>query len=95
MKEVSALFPSIYLLKVDNKNIGTRCKICSKLTKKTPEQRQWQICSPVLVSLLLTLNIFHTWFYGFTPGFNFENVIADWLNFEKFIELFCSGYHFQ
>ena len=31
------------------------CEICSKLTIKTPEQRQRLI----LVSLLLTLNIFH------------------------------------
>ena len=43
MKEVLAQFPSIYLLKVNNKNIGKRCEICSKLTIKTPEQRQWQI----------------------------------------------------
>ena len=27
----------IYLLKVNNRNIRTRCKICSKLTIKTPE----------------------------------------------------------
>ena len=28
----------IYLLKVNNRNIKTRCEICSKLTIKTPEQ---------------------------------------------------------
>ena len=39
----------IYLLKVNNRNTRTSCEICSKLTKKTL----------VLVSLLLTLNIFH------------------------------------
>ena len=32
----------IYLLKVNNRNIRTRCGICSKLTIKTPEQRQWR-----------------------------------------------------
>ena len=41
----------IYLLKVNNRNTRTRCEICSKL-----------IIVNVLVSLLLTLNIFHTLF---------------------------------
>ena len=40
-----------YLLKVNNRNTRVRCEICSKLTIKTPETQ--------LVSLLLTLNIFH------------------------------------
>ena len=39
----------IYLLKVNNRNTRTRCEIFSKLTIKTK----------ILVSLLLTLNIFH------------------------------------
>ena len=30
----------IYLLKVNNRNIRTRCKICSKLTIKTPKRRR-------------------------------------------------------
>ena len=30
----------ICLLKVNNKNTRTRCEICSKLTRKIPEQRQ-------------------------------------------------------
>ena len=33
---------SIYLLKVNNRNIRTRCEICSKLTLKTPERRYWR-----------------------------------------------------
>ena len=45
---------SIYLLKVNNKSTRTKLEICSKLTTKTPEQRQ--------VSLLLILNIFQTLF---------------------------------
>ena len=48
----------IYLLKVNNRNTRTRCEICSKLTRKTPERRH----GVVLVSLLLALNIFHTLF---------------------------------
>ena len=50
---------SIYLLKTNNRGTRTRCEICSKLTIKT---LFWCI---VLVSLLLTLNIFHTLFYCF------------------------------
>ena len=43
-----------YMFKVNNRNTGTRFEICSKLTIKTPQR------GVVLVSLLLTLNIFHT-----------------------------------
>ena len=52
-----AKFPAgICLLKVNNRNPRTRCKICSKLTIKTTERHH----GVVLVSLLLTLNIIHT-----------------------------------
>ena len=47
----------IYLFKDDNKDTRKRCKICSKLTIKTPERH---IINVVLVFLLLTLNIFRT-----------------------------------
>ena len=57
-----------YMLKVNKRNIRTGCEICSKLTIKTPEQRQWRhsgvfivnfeyIADLVLVFLLLTLNM--------------------------------------
>ena len=61
-------FPAgIYLLKVNDRNSRTRCEICSKLTIKIPERRQWRrsgifivnfehILHLVLVFLLLTLN---------------------------------------
>ena len=29
-----------YLFRVNNRNTRRKCEICSKLTKKTPEQRQ-------------------------------------------------------
>ena len=42
-------FPAgIYIFKVNNRNTRIRCEISSKLAKKT------------MMSLLLTLNIFHT-----------------------------------
>ena len=47
----------IYLLKVNKKNTRKRCEICSKLTIKTPERRQW-----LVLVFLLTLNIFHIFF---------------------------------
>ena len=31
---------NIHLFKVNNRNTRERCEICSKLTMKTPEQRQ-------------------------------------------------------
>ena len=56
-----------YIFKVNNRNTRTRCDICSKLTIKTPERRDWgrpgvfiakleQISHLVLVFLLLTLS---------------------------------------
>ena len=58
----------IYLLNVSNRNTRARCEICSLLTIKTPEQRQWRrsgvvtdniehISHLVLVFLLLTYNM--------------------------------------
>ena len=58
----------IYLLKVNNSNSRTRCEICSKLTIKIPQRRQWRrsgnfivnfgyISHLVLVFLLLALNM--------------------------------------
>ena len=55
-------FPAnIYLLQVRKRNPRNRCKICSKLTIKTQEWRQWGL----VVSLLLTLNRFFTLFWLF------------------------------
>ena len=31
-----------YMFKVNNRNTRTMCEICSELTIKTPEQRQWR-----------------------------------------------------
>ena len=56
-----------YMFKLNNGYTGAMCKICSKLTIETPEQRQWrhsgafivnfeQISHIVLVFLLLTFN---------------------------------------
>ena len=58
----------ICLLKVNNKNTRTECEICSELTVKTPERRQWipsgvyivnfeHILYFALVFLLLILNM--------------------------------------
>ena len=58
----------IYLRKVNYRNTRTRCEICSELTVKTPERRQWRrsgvfivnfenILHFALVFLLLTLNM--------------------------------------
>ena len=49
--EGSYLPAGIYLLKVNNRNTKTRCEICSKLTSANVV---------FMVSLSLTLNIFHT-----------------------------------
>ena len=47
-----------YMFKVSNVNTRTRCELCSKLTLKIPEQRQWCAHSLhlVVVGFLLTLS---------------------------------------
>ena len=47
----------IFYLQIDESEIYL-CEVCSKLTTKTSERRYWLL----LVSLLLTLNIFHILF---------------------------------
>ena len=37
--------PSRHLTKVNNRNTRARCEICSKLTIKIPERRQWHVIS--------------------------------------------------
>ena len=54
---VSQLPVDFYLLEVSNWNTRTRCKICAKLTIKTPDRRHWCRFG---VFLLLTLNVFQT-----------------------------------
>ena len=49
---------NIYLFKVNNRNTRKRCETCSQLTIK----HQNDVFDVVLVFLLLTLNIFHTFF---------------------------------
>ena len=39
---LSKVLVSNYLFKFSNKNTEKRCDICSKLTIKSPEQRQWR-----------------------------------------------------
>ena len=44
--------PTTYFFKSNDRNTGTMCEICSKLTIKTPERRH----DVALVASLLTLN---------------------------------------
>ena len=55
-------FPAnIYLLKVRNWNIRKRCEICSKLTIKAPERRQWR-CSIVFIVNCEHISYFSNYF---------------------------------
>ena len=65
MTGLTVIPAGIYLLKVNNRNTGTRCGIGSKLTIKTPKRSQWR-CSGVfivnfehfsLLFLVFTLNM--------------------------------------
>ena len=67
-QSVAPCLSVVYLFKVNSRNTRARCKICSKLTIKTPERRHWRcsgvlivnfehILHLVLIFLLLTLSI--------------------------------------
>ena len=58
----------IYLLKINNRNTGTRCEICSKLTIKTPEQRQYRSSSIFFVNFEHISHLI----------VHFEHAIAGW-----------------
>ena len=69
------LYPSdIYVLKVIHRNTGTRCKIWSKLTIKTPEQRHWRR------SGVLTVNFDHISQLAIVIS---HHLIASWLRTRK------------
>ena len=61
----------IYLLQVNSRNTRTRCEIYSKLTIKTPEQRQWRRSGVFIVN-------FDHFFTPCSCAFivNFEHAIA-------------------
>ena len=76
----------IYLLKVNNRNTRKRCEICSKLTIKTPEQRQWRRCGVFIVNFKLISHLvlaFLLWTLNMQfPAWNkcCNNNIAKYLN---------------
>ena len=52
------------MFKVNNKNTRTRCKICSKLTIKTPERRHWRRSGVFIVNFehISDLALVFLWF---------------------------------
>ena len=61
----------IYLLKVNKRNTRTRCEICSELTIKIPERRQWLRSSIFIVNFEYISHL--------VLVFYFEHVIAGWV----------------
>ena len=60
LTEIFEFYPlACYLLKFNNRNSIVLCEIFSKLSVQTPEQHQW----PCFSFLLITLNIFNTFFW--------------------------------
>ena len=49
---------NFYLFKVNNKDTSKTCKICSKLTMKTPEQRHWRRSVVFIVNFEHILHLF-------------------------------------
>ena len=51
------ILAGIYLLKVNNRNTRTRCEICSKLTIKIPERRQWRLGILAVPTVFWTIHL--------------------------------------
>ena len=73
---IACLFCStgIYLLKVNNRSIRTRCEICSKLTIKTSERRRSGVFIVNFEHISYLVLVFFI--------VNFEHVTADWARSE-------------
>ena len=79
------------MFKIKKKNTGTRCEICSKLTIKTPERRQFYISISnsehvlhfVLVLLKLTLN--KQMLVGLITGWELATLLKLALRFRNFL----------
>ena len=74
-----AIYPAgIYLLKVNIRNTGTRCEICSKLTIKKPTRWQWRRFGVFIV------NFEHISYLCSSVSIaNFQHVIAGWYSNSK------------
>ena len=71
------------MFKVNNRNTGTRCEICSKLATKTPERRQ------LLLSGVLIVNFEHI--SRLVSIADFDQVNVDWVLGPSLIELNSEG----
>ena len=61
------------MFKVSNRNSRTRCELCSKLSIKTPERRQWRRSSIFINNFEYISYLVLECFY-----FNVEQVNTDW-----------------
>ena len=68
---------NIYLFKVNNRNSRKRCEVCSKLTIKTPERRQWRHSGVFIV------NFEHTSSFSNVSIVYFEKVNVSRVNYQK------------
>ena len=70
INKMSFYTAGIYLLEFNNRNTRTRCEICSKLTRKIPERRQWRRSGVFIVKFEHISSVYTV---------NFEHVIAGWV----------------
>ena len=61
------------MFKVNNRNTRARCEICSKLTIKTPERRQWSRSGIFIVNFEHILHLALLFLFA-----DFEQINADW-----------------
>ena len=74
---IPLIYPAgIYMLQVNNRNTRTRCEICSKLTIKIPERRQWHRSGAFIFNFE---HISHFTTCSSVSIVNLEHVIASWV----------------
>ena len=75
------------MFKANNRNTRKSCEICSKLTI----EHQNDVIDVVLVFLLLTLTIFHSFFQCFFSVVHFEQVNIGWVIPQKYLMPRCNA----
>ena len=76
------------MFKVNNRNIRTRCKICSKLTIKIPERRHWRRSIVSIVSIVNFEQVNADWYVALSiaPRWEmlfFSNIIKIFIKTKK------------
>ena len=83
-KAITAIAENKYMLKVNDRNIEKMCKICSKLTLKTTERRQWLCSRFFIVNFEHISHLFLVFLFLTSNKFTFAEIAITMMNILMF-----------